>query len=224
MVMGPDVAYVDITETSDDPLPLYGAPIAIGNSLSFFEPSSPNPSLGFSAQASGDSGDITDGFLNLTIWAKPSKAISSISFSEGGDYTMSTLGDSMAQVSATMNVNELRILEVDGNVLGSPIVLQDIQNATFILPPDASSAQWDLSKTFDLDAALNNALQNFALGATKLTVKVNNTLTALSQPGSAAGIFKKDFDIDVETRVPEPTSLVLAAFSLIGVLATRRTG
>lgn len=59
MVMGPGVAYLDITETSTDPVPLYGAPITIGDSLAFFEPTSPNPSLGFSAQAGGGTVDLT---------------------------------------------------------------------------------------------------------------------------------------------------------------------
>ena len=51
MVMGPNVAYIDVTESSADPVPLYGAPITIGDTLAFFEPSSPNPSLGFNAQS-----------------------------------------------------------------------------------------------------------------------------------------------------------------------------
>lgn len=228
MVMGPGVAYIDITETSTDPVPLYGAPVTIGDSLAFFEPSSPNPSLGFSAQAGGGTVDLTDGFLNLTIMAKPAAgAISMITFSEGGDYNMQALGPALAQVSATLNVFELRILEVDGSPI-SPITLSDIQSAQFNLPGDPNAGQWDLSSTFNLNQALTNAGESFTLGATKLTARINNTLAALTTPGSVAGIFKKDFDITVDTpldpngMIPEPTSLALATLGLVA-LAGRRS-
>lgn len=221
MFMGPGVAYIDVTETSSDPLPLYGAPIVIGDSLAFFEPSSSNPSLGFGAQSAGGVGDITDGFLNLTIMAKPGNGISALTFSEGGDYTMSALGAALAQVSASLNVFELSIVGVDGSPI-APVVLSDTQSVTLNLPGDPPTGLWNLSSSFDLDAALTGAGHSFALGATKIVAKINNTLTALSQPGSVAGIFKKDFDIDPETRVPEPTTMALAAFGLVGMLIKRR--
>lgn len=225
MYMGPGVKYIDVTETSSDDLPLYGAPIVLGDSLAFFEPSSSNPSLGFNAQSAGGIGDITDGFLNLTIEAKPAAgALNLITFSEGGDYTMAGLGAALAQVSATMNIFELRILEVDGVALVTPVVLSGSQSATFDLPPDTSGA-WDLSETFNLKGALDTAGEVYVHGATKITARINNTLTALSQPGSVSGIFKKDFDINIDTELdplPEPTSMVLATFGLIGMLARRR--
>ena len=218
--MGPNVGYMDVTETSADPVPLYGAPIVIGDMLAFFEPSSSNPSLGFNAQSAGGIGDITDGFLNLTIMAKPGKGINALTFSEGGDYTMSALGNALAQVSATLNIFQLSIVEVDNAPLGSPIVLSDIQSTTLNFPGDPAQGSWNLSSTFDLAAAV--ASLNPSLGVTKIVAKVNNTLTALSQSGSVAGIFKKDFDIDPDTTIPEPTTMMLSVFGLIGVLATRR--
>ncbi len=228
MFMGPGVKYIDVTETSSEDLPLYGEPIVIGDSLAFFEPSSPNPSLGFSAQSAGGSGDITDGFLNLTIMAKPAaSALNMITFSEGGDYTMAGLGAALAQVSATMNIFELRILDVDGSSLVTPIVLSGSESATFNLPPD-TGGPWSLSKTFNLKQALVDSGHPFMKGVTKITARINNTLTALSQPGSVAGIFKKDFNIDIDTEldpnggIPEPTTLVLAVFGLVGMLAKRR--
>ena len=220
MVMGPSVAYINVTETSADPVPIYGAPVTIGDTLTFFEPSSPNPSLGFNAQAGGGAADFTDGFLNLTIMSLNGQGIPSITFSEGGDYTMSALGNALAQVSAKLNVFQLSIVEVDNAPIG-PVVLSDIQSTTFNLPGDPNAGVWGLSSTFDLNQALNDAGVPFASGATKLVAKVDNTLTALSQSGSVAGIFKKDFDI---VPVPEPTTLILAAFGLIGVLSTRRAG
>ncbi len=237
MVMGPSVAYTDISETSQDPVPLYGAPVADGDDLAFFEPTSSNPSLGFSAQSSGGNGDLTDGFLNLTIMGKEilvnnvptTQAISMITFSEGGDYTIDSLGAALGRVSAAMNVFQLNIVEVDGVPLATPISLNDVQQVSIdAVPGSLISGQWDLSSTFNLNQALTDAGESFVLGATKLTARVNNTLSALSQTGSNAGIFKKDFDIEVDTpidpqgMIPEPTSVVLAAMGLIGMLASRR--
>ncbi len=219
--MGPSVAYIDVTETSSDPTPLFGAPITFGDTLAFFEPSSSNPSLGFSAQSAGGIGDITDGFLNVTIMAKPGNGISDLSFSEGGDYTMSGLGAALAQVNAALLVFELSIIEVDGAPI-APVVLSDAKTATFNLPGDPPSASWSLSTTFDLDAALVGAGHSFSLGATKIVAKLNNTLTALSQPGSVANIVKKNFDIIPETRVPEPSTVALVAIGFVGMLVKRR--
>lgn len=227
MVMGPGVKYINITETSTDPVPLYGAPVVIGDNLAFFEASSPNPSLGFSAQAGGGSADLTDGFLNLEIMAKPAAgAIGAITFSEGGDYAMQSLGNGQAQVSATLNIFELRILEVDGSPI-QPIVLNDIQTVSKSNPPD-TVGQWDLSSSFNLNQALMTANVPYTLGATRLSARINNTLTALTTPGAVAGIFKKDFDITVETpldpngMIPEPTSLALASLGIIAMLGRRR--
>jgi len=221
------VMYLDVTETSTsnpppNDVPLYGAPITIGDSLAFFETTSSNPSIGFNAQAGGGAGDITDGFLNLVIMAKPGIGITDLTFSEGGDYTMAVLGNALAQVSASLNIFELSIVEVDGaSTVGGPIVLSDTQSVTFNLPPDSTTGVWNLSSTFDLDAALSNHVP-FTLGATKIVAKINNTLTALSQPGSVAGIFKKNFDIDPEIRIPEPTTCALALLGLTMVVAGRR--
>ena len=220
--MGPNVAYTDVTETSDDPVPLYGAPITIGDDLAFFEPSSSNPSLGFSAQSSGGPGDLTDGFLNLTIMSKSDEAaLQSITISEGGDFALQGLPNSAAQVSATLNIFELRILEVDGAPI-APIVLSDLQNVTYDLGNFPADRKWALASDFDLSQALVDAGQSFTWGATKVTARVNNTLTALTSPGSVAGIFKKDFDIDVEL-VPEPATLLLAGFGLLAVLNSRKS-
>ena len=109
-----------------------------------------------------------------------------------------------------MNIFQLSIIEVD-NAPITPIVLSDIQSTTLNLPGDPNVGVWNLSSSFDLDQALANAGESYNHGATKLVARINNTLTALSQPGSVAGIFKKDFDIDPETRVPEPTTFALAA-------------
>jgi hypothetical protein len=51
--------------------------------------------------------------------------------------------------------------------------------------------------------------------ATKVSIDLTNTLTASSQAGTMSLINKKDFGgISITVNIPEPTSLVLAAFGL----------
>jgi len=55
---------------------------------------------------------------------------------------------------------------------------------------------------------------------------INDQLIALSQPLSAAFIAKKEFIIDVDSKIPEPSTLALAgaAFCGLGISRSRRRG
>jgi len=219
--VGATVMYTDVTETSEDTVPLYGTPVVLGDMLSFFQPgASPDPSLGFTASAPPS--NTTDGFLSFGLMANPGSAISTIEISEGGDYSMSALSGALAQVSANLIIQELAITYVDGLPI-VPVVATFLDSVVIDFPPGPSPGLWDLSALFDIDQLLTDAGVPFDLGATKISIKLNNVLQALATPGlAAASITKKEFDIDVETRVPEPATCVLGMLGLAMVLVSRR--
>jgi len=217
------VMFTDVTEVSDDPVPLYGTPIAIGDTLSFFQPgASPNPSLGFSATA--PPGDSTDGFLSFGVMANPGYGITTVEISEGGDYAFSALGSALAQVSANLIVQSLTITHVDGLPI-TPIEVDDLQSIVVNFPPGPSPGFWDLSSSFDIDQILTDAGVSFDLGATKLTVSLDNILQALADPAALATIRKKEFDVEIGTRreIPEPATCALAVLGLTMIVASRRS-
>ena len=221
--MGATVSYTGVSESSTtDATPLYGTPVTIGDTLSFFQPGpKPNPSLGFGASAPPS--DTTDGFLSFVIMAKPNHAVSDVYFSEDGDYSMSGLGGALAQVSANLIVEEISVTHVDGAPI-IPVVTDTSLDSVVVDAPPYGPGLWSLSSSFDIDQMLIDAGISYTTGATKVLVKVNNTLQALAQPDAAASIVKKGFDVDVDTRmvVPEPASCALAMLGLTMVLASRK--
>ncbi len=70
------------------------------------------------------------------------------------------------------------------------------------------------------------AAMSIAGNATKIDVVINDQLIALSEPLSAAFIAKKEFIIDVDPEIPEPSTLALAgaAFCGLGISRSRRGG
>lgn len=222
--MGNAVWFRDVQEDSGtDPTPLYGAPTVSGNSLDF------DP-VSFNAFAAGAGGlDLTDGTLSMKIEAKPGNGMSQLLYNEAGDFTLLGFGtdNTFSSVRAAFFVN---ILEVDGAGI-TPINL----NTTMAMSPDGGvyrlneqgggplqQGNWTGHLTVDLDGALNDAGIPFNVGATMVTVTLDNTLTALSEDGTSAFIAKKDFGgTTITVVVPEPASLMLLACGLL-VLATGR--
>jgi hypothetical protein len=221
---GATVMYTNVTETSaTDPVPLFGAPMVVGDDLSFFDPGAAPASLGFGAISAGGVGDVTDSFLSFGVMANPGFGVSSISFSEGGDYSMSALGVALAQVKASLTIFEIEVTHVDGAPI-TPFTLSSapLPSVTYNLPGDPANGIWSLSDSFDLDAELTSRNIPFVAGVSKFTVKLDDTLIALSQPGSAAIIMKKAFDIDIETEVPEPSAIALWALATVGAALVAR--
>ncbi|XAL99260.1 PEP-CTERM sorting domain-containing protein [Phycisphaeraceae bacterium D3-23] len=215
---GTTVMYLDVTETANSPgdtAPLFGAPSIVGDQLDF------DPA-GFSAAGNGGSSDITDAQLNYTLMSAPGTVITSFTVSESGDYSLVGTGSAATQVAYGMSIASITVLEIDGAALGTPITLAaasafgtaDLSGGTTVATP------WDLSISYDVNAALTAAGIDYDFGASKIEIVIDDSLFALSESGSAALIAKKNFTINTDTDIPEPGSLAL--LGLGGLLIARR--
>lgn len=209
---GTTVTFQDVTEwsPSGDPLPLYGMPTIVGNTLDF------TPS--FFTSASNGASDMTDGTLSFLLKAKPGNAISSVLFSERGDFTFAGIGGANTFVSVTATFF-IDIYKVDGIALATPLQLTELatfspnalgifDKATYPTPP---TRIWTGSLNLNVNNALTLAGVPFISGATEISFELDNVLVAQSDNGTTATITKKDFKgfgITVN-EVPEPTTSAL---------------
>lgn len=208
------VMYLDVTESSGtDPVPLYGGPTIFGNLLDF-DPTS------FAADATDGNSELVDGQLNFVVMAAGGSAITSLEVSESGDYSLFGTGTAATQVAAALSIT-VEILEVDGVAVGPPNEGGLSVNFTdsFTGSPQLLD-DWSLSGLIDFDAVLVDNNIDFVFGVTKAEVVIDNQLIAISEDLTTAFIAKKDFKVDAETVVPEPTSLAL--LGLGGLMMARR--
>lgn len=220
---GNTVDFLNVTEDANsagDAPPLFGQPTVAGDSIDF------DP-VGFSASASGAAGiDVTDGNLSFTIMAKQGYAVDVFSLSEAGDTTLAGFGTDGTFTSVTA-IGVLNVLEVDGVGI-APIAVPFSLNftpsgGTFGLASDGGggplfSAGWSGSLTKNVKQILIDNNIAHSLGATKVSINLDNTLTAISEAGTFSLIAKKDFGgVSVTVNIPEPATWILV--SLCGVMA-----
>jgi hypothetical protein len=251
---GTNVTYVNVTEDSgaDEALPLFGPPTVSEDSIDF------NP-VGFDASSMGVNSDITDSNLVFMVTSNSGSRISSLTFSESGDTTLAgnvPVGSMGTATSVTANgVIDIHEVDVTDDGVFNPIGINNISvpfsltftpsGGTYFLGTDGGGGpifhtQWSGSVDVDIDAIL---VANGIIvppgpidpngGATKISVDLDNTLTAVSQDGTSAHIAKKDFGgitirANVPTEpggdeeIPEPATLVLVGLSLLGFTFGRR--
>lgn len=217
--VGADITFQDVREgslTSDTAL--YGAPSVAMNSLSFVPD-------GFGAFTMGKLGcDMVDGQLTTDLTANDGYGITSVAIHEYGDYTLSGVGGTTTQVSATVSAL-LRISEVNGIAI-NPITTTLHDNASYNLVSDGNGTDsWSLSVVFDTNdilAAERNVLAAAGITdglVTQATLTFDNSLFAVSELTSSAFIAKKLVDIEVGAQqVPEPSTLALISIGALFLL------
>jgi hypothetical protein len=223
---GNTVDYLQVTEDANsagDAPPLFGAPSVSGDSLDF------DP-VGFGASTTGAAGnDTTDGNLKFTIMAKGGNAIDSVSLSEAGDTTLSGFGTDATYTSVTAQ-GVMNILSVDGvgiTPINVPInLIFSPSGGTFGLATNGGggplfSSGWSGSWLKNVKQVLIDNNISHTVGATKVSINLDNTLVALSEAGTHALIAKKDFGgVSFTVNIPEPATWLLA--TVCGVVAAFR--
>jgi hypothetical protein len=226
---GNTVTFIDVTESSDDPLPLYGAPTVSGDSLTF----SPQQFLAKSEFQVPPS-DTTDGQLTFMVQADGGQAITEISFEEGGalsvtGFTNIVTDNTRVDVSA---LGFATVTAIDGVAVDPVAIPINLifnfgvgGNGTwrFVSEGSVNGFLWEGDQVLDIKQELIDRGKSVQFGATKMNINLDNILFAQSEPLGSARIDKKLFlKIGTTVPVPEPSSLVLAFFGLVALLVRRR--
>ncbi len=218
---GGSTFYLDVTETANSvPAPPGGflEPEAIVDKLDF------DPA-GFAAQSLGGTPDLTDVQLNFTVETVDGAGITSLLFTEGGDFSLFG-GTDLTKVIARMIV-DVDILQVDGIDLLDPIQVQASAtfsvDATMSIPSDPF---WSNAVLIEFGAVLSGEGISYDLGVTKAEVVVDDQLIAFSESGAISFIAKKDFmvgpGIELDPNaLPEPSTLVMLCIGMIGTSRVR---
>jgi len=207
----PGIMFQQVTESSGtDSVPMYGPPSPFPIGLDF------DP-MNFTSSSTAGLADITDGQLNFTIMSTPGgPPINFVNVFEAGDYSLAGLGGNAATSVFAGAILRATIIGVNGLPV-APINVPPV-NASFSdgLPPNMIAAPWSLGLTSNIAAALGPG-QN----ATKVEIVINNSLVTTSQANTLAFIAKKEFRID--TNIPEPSTLFVAAIASIGAFVFSRS-
>jgi hypothetical protein len=255
--IGPNISYTNINEfdsqisgpppVASNPTGLFGAPTldpAGSDNLSF-------PTTTFSVQVADGQFEDQDGKLTMDITpTPPGGSLQTLNFDEGGTWRVQGPNQTdVTTVEASLLFSNLQITSVNNVALSTPIVVtptfdatiptslgsfsSDISGSGTVADIAISSAggtgigTWDISASFDLDAALASA--HITGNVTGVSVALDDDLlgeTFETDSLTLGTIDKKHFEITgtvpnpVNGGVPEPTTFSL----LIGAaaLAMRR--
>lgn len=226
--MSDSVWFLGVSESNSDTVQRFGAPTGVGNDAIDFTP------VDFVADiqsADASTSEIVDSVLSFSVVAKPNNSIDDLSFAERGFTQLVGLGGASAYSSVTAHFI-IDIVEVDGLPVGGTQF--NIDKDMVFTPSDgdyelgvdgttAYNTVWRGDVMVDVRQHLIDQGIDFSIGATKLNVLLENTLTAAANDGGSALINKQDFDgVTITVNVPEPTSLVLAGMVLVGIAGVRR--
>jgi hypothetical protein len=238
--VGATVTYAMITENSGtDPhlfppnstAGLFGDPVVSGDSLDF-QPQNFFANSDFQAPPF----DRTDGHLTFMVVAHEDQVIQNISFQEGGGLSVAGFGDNGTFVDVGA-IGFVQVHAVDGNPINVVTIPFDMQfnfgaggNGTWRLGTEGivNGFLWTGSELIDINQELTNRGIPFVGGATKLSVSLDNSLLAQSQPLAGSFIDKKDFGglsvtINIPGgEIPEPAALTAALIGLLGVVLSGR--
>jgi hypothetical protein len=202
---GTTVSFSDVEESNGAPADpatnFYRTPQVFGNRLTW------NPS-GFRTQVIPGSGtDQVLSEISMLITADPGLAISSINFSELGDYEVFGTASATAELNYSWEV--IAAANSPAGATGSSAAA-----ISYTSPPD-STGIWDL------DFALNVAAIQADVTALKLTIS-NELSVEANGLVSGAFIAKKQVPgVNVTTvPVPEPSAFIMALFS-VALMARR---
>ena len=213
--VGDTVTFVDVTENNLLPDSLYGGFSVFSDTLLF----DPN---GFGVQVVPGSGSsLIDSELEMMITANAGYAITTVDFSEAGDYTIAGNGS----VSVALPYF-WEIVEVDGVTI-API--SGSGQTSFSTSAATTGGLWNLDFSLDIDEQLTLAeatLGSIGTGVTKINLRFDNNLTATADNGSSVAFIKKKqihgLDVGTTELVPEPNSAVTLVVGLMGLAMRRR--
>lgn len=221
--VGTNVTFWDVSEASNaDPLPLFGAPTVVGDSISF------NP-INFDASASSATGvvDITDSQLQFVLSTNDlTMGLTDFTIEEFGDYSIVGPAGDYAYASIGTPVY-YTVLEVDGVAVNGPRGSTSMVFAggdLFQVPAagGVNSGIFTGEASLDFLDILDGTEYEGGL-VTSVLITLDNTLTAFSSPVSSAFIKKKESDGviitvgAVDSDIPEPATAALLALGVLGL-------
>jgi hypothetical protein len=208
-VSGATVNFTSISEGSPtgDPEPLFGQPFASGDNLVFPTTSS------FTALSNGGGPvDQTSGKLSFIMTAKPGATISAFNYSEGGFTSLDDPFDQGDAFTKVVAFAAIKVLEINN----SPVSLPAIQQFLSVSPSGGQYLLSSLGGSSYTTGWSGSMSVPLPAGTTKALVTLDNSLLASTiGTGTGAYIDKTTFAVDIDTVIPEPSTVLLGAAGML---------